>query len=89
MGTPWQVLPDVASVVESEEWQPALWGFIFSSECDDFLVFGFLEKKYTRNHICDKRASCIFKLAYYALTIFCPIEKVSFVLLYSDSVYCT
>lgn len=51
MGTPWQVLPDVASVVESEEWQPALWGFIFSSECDDFLVFGFLEKKYTRNHI--------------------------------------
>lgn len=51
MGTPRQVLPDVASVVESEESRPALWGFIFSSECDDFPVLGFLEKKYTRNHI--------------------------------------
>lgn len=51
MGTPRHVLPDVASVVESEESRPALWGFIFSSECDDFPVLGFLEKKYIRSHI--------------------------------------
>lgn len=44
MGTPRHVLPDVASVVESEESRPALWGFIFSSECDDFPVLGFLGK---------------------------------------------
>lgn len=51
MGAPRHVPPGVASVVESEELRPALWGFLFSSECDDFPVLGFLGKKYTRNHI--------------------------------------
>ena len=51
MGAPRHLPPGVASGVESEEPRPALWGFMFPSECDDFPVLGFLEKKYTRNHI--------------------------------------
>lgn len=38
MGTHRHVLPDVASVVESEESRLGCGGFIFSSECDDFPV---------------------------------------------------
>lgn len=89
MGTPRQVLPDVASVVV---WgvETSIVGFhlFFRMRFSSSWLLG--KKVHKEPYIyCDKRASCIFELAYYALTIFCPIEKVSFVRLCSDSVYCT
>ena len=61
MGAPRHVPPEVASGVESEEPRPALWGFIFSSECDDFPVLGFLEKKvYKEPYICCDKCASLF-----------------------------